>query len=81
MQQPKVSRTLDGLHSTTYVAYKVPKENVYHYTTEPACLKRIKNRARSTMGQERPNSLALLCIASNLTMTLNVNHVIDQFSR
>ncbi|KAF0759466.1 zinc finger MYM-type protein 1-like [Aphis craccivora] len=44
-------------------------------------LKRMKNYLRSTMSQERLNSLALLTIESDLTSSLEYEDIIDDFSR
>lgn len=44
-------------------------------------LKRMKNYLRSTMSQERLNSLAILTIESDLTSSLEYEDIIDDFSR
>ena len=44
-------------------------------------LKNIKNPKRSTMGQERLDALALLCIESDILRTLNFDDVIEDFAR
>lgn len=41
----------------------------------------MKNYLRSTMSQERLNSLALLTIESDLTSSLEYEDIIDDFSR
>jgi hypothetical protein len=43
-------------------------------------LKRIKNNLRSTMGQTRLNSLAILCIESELLNEINVEEIIKNFA-
>lgn len=42
-------------------------------------LKRIKNRLRSTMDQERLESLMLIAIEPNIVDTLNVDSIINLF--
>ena len=44
-------------------------------------LKLIKTYLRSTMGQERMSSLALLLIERGLTETTDFTHVVDKFAR
>ena len=41
----------------------------------------IKNRLRSTMSQERLNSLMLLSTEHKLTRTLNFEELIDKFAK
>lgn len=43
-------------------------------------LKWIKNSHRSTISQDRLNSLALLCIESELLNTIDFNDIIKQFA-
>ena len=51
-------------------------------TTERSfsCLKRIKNYLRSTMGNEKLNSLAIMNIEADLLSTLNCDDLIDAFA-
>ena len=44
-------------------------------------LKFIKNPKRSTMNQERLDSLALLCIESDVLRQLSFDEIIEKFSR
>jgi hypothetical protein len=44
-------------------------------------LKRMNNYLQSTMSQERLNSLAILTIESDLTLSLEYEDIIDDFSR
>ena len=45
-----------------------------------SCLKRVKNYLRSTMSANRLNSLAILCIESDVLQRLNCEDLIDQFA-
>ena len=44
------------------------------------CLKRVKNYLRSTMTENRLNSLAILCIESELLQQLDTEDLIDKFA-
>ncbi|XP_040195195.1 zinc finger MYM-type protein 1-like [Rana temporaria] len=46
-----------------------------------SCLKRVKNYLRSSLGQERLNSLAVLAIESELLNTFSYEDVIDEFAK
>lgn len=45
-----------------------------------SCLKRVKNYLRSTMGANRLNCLAILCIESDVVQRLDCEDLIDQFA-
>lgn len=45
-----------------------------------SCLKRVKNYFRSTMSANRLNSLAILCIESEVLQRLDCEDLIDQFA-
>ncbi len=45
-----------------------------------SCLKRIKSYLRSTMGQTRLSSLALINVHSRIAENLDINHLIDIFA-
>ena len=44
-----------------------------------SCLKRVENYLRSTMSETRLNSLAILCIESDLLECLDCEDLINQF--
>lgn len=46
-----------------------------------SALKRIKNEKRSTLGEEKLNNLMLLCTASDITLKIDFNNLIDDFAR
>ncbi|ESO11475.1 hypothetical protein HELRODRAFT_153420, partial [Helobdella robusta] len=46
-----------------------------------SCLKRVKNYLRSTMSEEMLNYLAILCIEKTILQDLDINFVIDEFTR
>lgn len=46
-----------------------------------SCLKRIKNYLRSTIGQDRLNALAVLCIEAELTSAIDFGDIIDDFAK
>jgi hypothetical protein len=46
-----------------------------------SCLKRVKSYLRSTLGQERLDALALLCIESQLARSINFDVLIDTFAQ
>ena len=43
-------------------------------------LKRVKNQLRSSMGQKRLNSLALLCIEKELLEKIDTDDIIKSFA-
>lgn len=45
-----------------------------------SCLKRIKNYLRSKMTEDRLNSLALLCIESEILLSLDFENLITDFA-
>lgn len=45
-----------------------------------SCLRRIKNYLRSSTSEDRLNSLAILCIESNITQKLSYEEVINEFA-
>jgi len=45
-----------------------------------SCLKNVKNYHRSTLSQEKLNSLALLCIESPLVQSMTYDDIIDDFA-
>ena len=45
-----------------------------------SCLKRVKNYLRSTLSQDKVDSLALLCIEAKLSRSLSFDSVIHQFA-
>lgn len=46
-----------------------------------SALKRVKSERRSTMEEEKLNSLMLLCTEQDITMRLDFNDMIDKFAR
>ena len=46
-----------------------------------SCLKRVKTYLRSTMGQARLSSLAIINIESDCLKLININDIIDCFSK
>jgi len=55
---------------------------VYYCSAERSfsCLKRTKTYLRSTIGENRLNSLALLCIESELVSTIDFQDLIETFA-
>ena len=45
-----------------------------------SCLKRIKNYLRSTITEDRLNNLALLCIESDILLSLDFEDIITDFT-
>jgi hypothetical protein len=45
-----------------------------------SCLKRVKNYQRSSLSQEKLNSLALLYIEAEIMNTINYDDIIDDFA-
>ena len=45
-----------------------------------SALKRVKNHLRSSMGQKRFNSLALLCIENDILQKIDTDDIIKSFA-
>ena len=49
--------------------------------TNCSTLKRVKSYLRASMGQDRPNDLALLSIEAQLVQEIDYDDIVDAFAR
>lgn len=76
----KIAHTFPNVETCLHIFLTMPITNC---TSERSFsfLKRIKNRLRSSMGQENLDALGILSIESDVTVSIDFDEIIDVFSK